>query len=370
VTVHSTSITHRHRAHASDSLLLALSVALMSINVGIVGYGYAGSVIHPALLRAVDGMRLCGVATRDASRRQSAETTQGVPTHASLTDMLNDNQVQVVVVATPHDTHEALVVEALRADRDVVCEKAFALTTASADRMIATARDFGRILTVFQNRRWDGDFLTVKHVIESGMLGSPRFIELSIHTCKTPRAWRTNPERSGGLLFDWGAHLVDQALQLVPARVVSVGGFSISGELNQSESFVRCHMRFETGQVCSVEVSYASYLGRSRWFVLGEKGTLTKDGMDPQEAAIREGRSHPVLENPTHRTHVRGEMAGLTVEMTLDTLPGRWCAFYENLRDAIRRDGELRVRPDEARSVVAVLEAHALACSTGHEIRL
>lgn len=337
------------------------------INVGIVGYGYAGSVIHPALLSAVPGFKLCAVATRDDSRRQLAARQLGVRTFASLTGMLHAEDVQVVIVATPHDSHEALVLESLEARRHVVCEKVAGLTSASVERMCAAAARAGKVFTVFQNRRWDGDFLTVKRAIDSGCIGAPRFLELAVHVHKAPRSWRNDESKSGGLLFDWGAHLVDQVLQLVPSRVVTVGGFRQRAS-GGGETFARCHLRFESGQIASVEVSYMSHIGRSRWFVIGDRGTLIKDGMDPQEAAIRRGRLADASEDPAHRARMRTVVDGLTLDTTIETIPGRWQAFYENLHDALEGKDELRVKPDEARRAVAVLEAHVRAAREGTDV--
>jgi scyllo-inositol 2-dehydrogenase (NADP+) len=337
------------------------------ISVGIVGYGYSGAVLHPALLSKVDGLRLTAVATRAAERRRAAEETHRVSTFSSLTEMLDRSNVQVVVVATPHDTHEALVLEALRGGRHVVCEKVMALTTASADRMIATSQECKKLLTVFQNRRWDGDFLTIKEAVDAGMVGRVQFLEIAIHTHKTPRTWRGSVERSGGLLFDWGAHLVDQALLITGGRVRSVSGLSprLSGAAGaDGETFTRCHIELEGGGACSVEVSYASRLSRAHWYVLGDKGTLVKDGMDPQEAAIRAGRAD-AREDPADRARVRTEVRNLGAELTLDTIPGRWPAFYENLRDALAGRCRLSVDPRESRDVVAVLEAHSHSVRTG-----
>jgi scyllo-inositol 2-dehydrogenase (NADP+) len=137
------------------------------IKVGIVGYGYAGSVVHPSLIEAAEGLELHAIATRDPGRREAAQRRHGVPTFASLDDLLKNSEVELVVVATPHDTHEPLTIEALRAGRSVVCEKVLALSTRAADRMLEAARASGKLFTVFQNRRWDGDFLTVRPAIRS-----------------------------------------------------------------------------------------------------------------------------------------------------------------------------------------------------------
>lgn len=340
------------------------------INVGIVGYGYAGAVIHPALIARVPGLRLRAVATRDETRRRAAAAT-GLLTFATLEDML-ESDVQVVVVATPHDTHEALACAALEARRHVVCEKVMALSAASAERMMSAARQSGCVLTVFHNRRWDSDFLTIRRAIDAGVLGAVHFVEIAVHTHKSPRTWRADAARSGGLLFDWGAHLVDQALRLIDARVVGVSGFrqyrpDASG--CERETMARCHLRFDGGQMASVEVSYASRLSRPRWTIVGARGTLLKDGMDRQEAAIRAGQDPSVVsEDPAQRARVHFDSNGAPVEAVLPEVPGRWLAFYENLHGALRNEEALRVPAREARDVVAVLEAHAKAAREGREI--
>jgi scyllo-inositol 2-dehydrogenase (NADP+) len=336
-----------------------------------VGYGYAGAVLHPALLQAVDGFALRAVMARDAVRRRAAEERHELRAYASIEALLEDPAVELVVVATPHDAHEEAVVRALAAGRHVVCEKVMALSLAAADRMVAAAAHSGTLLAVFHNRRWDGDYATIQRLVRAGTLGSLRWVEIAIHTHKTPRTWRNDPERCGGLFYDWGAHLVDQALQLVPGRAEGVSGFSIwsGGKPGVGrELFARCQIRFDSGQWASLEVSYASRIGKPHWFVVGDRGTLCKDGLDPQEAAIRRGCLADAAEDPGQRARVRAELDGLLVDMLVDTVPGRWTAFYENVRDAIRANAALEASAAQGRDVVAVLEAHARAVRTNTEV--
>ncbi len=336
------------------------------IKVGIVGYGYAGRNFHSYLVKLAQGLQLYAIATRDPERRARASAEQGVKTFATLDEMLEDPEVQLVIIATPHDTHKELAVKALRAGRHVVVDKVMCLTTAEADEMIAEARRNQRMLSVFQNRRWDGDYLTVKKAIETGLLGRPLVFETAVMRYGQPRGWRAVRAQMGGILFDWGAHLVDQALLLVPSKVVSVTGFSQFEQPDTDiESYARCQIRFENGVLYSVEVSNLAHLGKPRWLVLGDKGALVKEGLDPQEAAMNRGEIEKAREDPAYYARVRASLAGQTCDMVLTTLQGDWRKYYQNIANHLLQGEELAVKPEEVRRAVAVLEASKQSAETG-----
>lgn len=339
------------------------------VKVGIVGYGYAGRAFHSYLVSLAEGLELYAIATRDPQRREQAAQDQGVKTFETLEQMLDDPQVQLVVIATPHDTHRDLAVTALRAGRHVVVDKVMALKASEADDMIRASRESGTLLSVFHNRRWDGDYLTVRKALESGLLGEPRLLEVGVYTYVTPRTWRGRRAQMGGILYDWGAHFADQVLRLFPDRLVSVGGFSqFLHPESDIESFARCQMKFEGGLVCSIEVSNQARLGKHHWYVVGSKGALIKDGLDPQEAAMNQKQIERAREDPANRAQVRTELHGQVVDMVLDTIPGNWKAYYQNIAEVLTKGAELAVKPEQVRQVVSVLEAQVKAAETGCEI--
>lgn len=334
------------------------------IRVGIVGYGFAGRGFHARLIGRVSGLQLTAVATRSDERRRQAESELGVATFESLEAMLASGTVDLVVLATPHDVHAEQATAAMAAGKHVVIDKPMALSTAEADRLLAARDRAGVVLSVFHNRRWDWDYLTVKKAIAEGRLGTPYLFETAVLRYKAPRGWR-GLASEGGIIVDWGAHLIDQAFQLVPGPVASV-----SCEIQyrrwgaEAGSYVRLLMRFASGVLYSIEIGNLAAIGKPRWYVLGEDGALIKYGLDPQEPALLAGDITAAAEKPEERAKVVTMVDGMPEEAVLDSVRADWTAYYENVRDAILGHAPLAVRPEEARRVIAALEAAAKSAET------
>ena len=336
------------------------------IQVGIVGYGYAGRAFHAYLIPLANGLKLTGIATRDPARRAAAAADQGVTTYATLSDLLTDDRIQLVVIATPHDSHTELAIQAMDAGRHVVIDKVMCLTAAEADALIAASKRNGVLLSVFHNRRWDWDFLTVKKILADGLIGQPYLIETAVLRYRASRSWRANKAQSGGLLFDWGAHLIDQALQLVPSRPVSVF-CDVQKHLweGDTEDHVKCLIRFENGLLYTAEVGNLARIDKPRWFILGTQGALSKNGLDPQEPPMIRGNIDAAVEPPENRARVVTTLNGLTVDMTVETEKGSWKSFYQNISDVLLHGAELVVKPEGVRTVMAVLDAARESERTG-----
>src|ERR1700759_5072550 len=192
------------------------------IQVGLIGFGFAGRIFHSSALQAVEGLELAAILQRTGSGAAGAFPRARILT--SVEDLLQDSSIRLVVVATPNASHLPVARQCLLADRDVVIDKPFALSSVEAAELIQLARARGRLLSVYQNRRWDGDFLTVRKLLENDRLGRPVMFESHYDRFRQlPRlhAWREDGGPGGGVLWDLGAHLVDQALVLfgVPASV-------------------------------------------------------------------------------------------------------------------------------------------------------
>src|SRR3954447_6073491 len=226
------------------------------IGVGVLGYGYAGRSFHAYLLRFEPRLKLQAVASRAPERRERAEQDYpGVRTYETLEQMLEDSGVQLVIVATPHHVHAEECIRSMDAGRHVVVDKLMCLSTAEADRMIA-ARDRNRVLfSVFHNRRWDGDYLTLRSALASGLIGAPRSFEIGSWRYGAPRNWRGRKAEVGSILHDWGAHFIDQMFQLVPGRAVSVTPRAQSDwpELDV-KSYIGADITFDSGVLYRVEV--------------------------------------------------------------------------------------------------------------------
>ena len=186
-------------------------------NVVVIGYGFAGRCFHAYLVGLASGLNLYGIATSRPEARDQIERDLGVKTFRHFDEVLADPAVDLVVLATPNDLHAPHAIQALAAGKHVVTDKPMCLSMAEADQMIAASQAHDRLLSVFQNRRWDGDFLAVKDALAQGLLGEPFLLEMFWGQYGPPRGWRSIARHGGGKFFDLGAHLVDQALQLIDA---------------------------------------------------------------------------------------------------------------------------------------------------------
>lgn len=341
------------------------------IRVGIVGFGSAGRRFHPYLLGRVPDLRLVAVASRAPERRAQAGRQLGVATFETVDELLERGGVDLVVVATPHATHREIACRVMEAGKHCVVEKIMALNGAEAETMLEASRRNGVLLSVFQNRRWDWDFLTVKKAIHEGLLGAPYLFEIARFGYRQQGGWRGDPAVGGGILFDWGAHFVDQALQLVPARVTSVTcDVQYRGWGERIGSYVRLLMRFATGVLYSIEIGNLARASKPHWFVLGERGALVKHGFDPQEPAMLAGNIEAAQEDPAHRARVTAEVGGLVAEMVVESVRGDWTDYYRNVADALLGRAELIVKPEQAVRGLAVVDAAMRSARTGETTRL
>lgn len=326
--------------------------------VGILGYGFAGRGFHAYLLTHEPRLKLTAVATRDSDRRRQAEADYGVRTFETLEQLLTDGDVDLVIIATPHAVHAQQAVAVMDAGKHCVCDKVMCLTREEADRMIAARDRNGVLFSVFHNRRWDGDYLTISRALQPGLIGAPRYFEIGNWKFGEPRTWRGRKAEAGSLMHDWGAHFVDQMLQLVPGKVTSVAaraqydwpGLDI-------ESYIGADITFENGVLYRIELSNRARLAKPHWYVVGAHGALRKDGVDPQEAAMLAGDIRSATEDPAHYAHVSTTVAGTLAEMRLQTTPGDWTAYYRNIADVLEGKAELAVTAEEARRGVRLLHA-------------
>ena len=342
------------------------------IGVGIVGYGFAGRSFHSYLVRRTRGLELRGVASRDAGRRERASRELGVTAHADAAALLADDSVGVVVLATPHDTHAPLAIQALNAGKHVVVDKPLAITLTEADAMIAASQANGRVLTAFHNRRWDWDFLTIRQALAAGLIGRPYLFESAVLRYRRPRAWRSREDSMGSVLHDWGAHLVDQALKLVPSAPVSVfchfaRPAAAPGEI---ADFGKLLIRFADETLFQIELGYLCRAPKPRWYILGTTGALVKDGLDPQEQALLAGDIDAAREDPRERARLITDLAETSAEVVLDSVRGSWTSYYQNLSDHLNDGAPLAVTAAEARQVVAILEAGARSAALGQVVKL
>lgn len=341
------------------------------LRVALVGYGLAGEAFHAPLIDAVAGLRLAFVVTANAERAAAARRrypgTAVVPDADALWRQARG--IDVVVIASPNRTHVPLGLAALELGLHVVVDKPIAATSADARRLIEAAERAGLILTVFQNRRWDGDFLTLQGLLAEGKLGEVVRFESRFEKWRPePKSgWResTAPEDAGGVLYDLGSHLVDQALVLFgPARAVYAElDRRRPGASMDDDAFVA--LTHGSGVRSHLWMSAVAARPGPRMRVLGTRGAWTKHGLDPQEAALRAGEtpSGPGWGAETESSWGRLALGG-DVRAT-PTVPGDYRAFYALLVRAIRDGGPPPIDPRGALAGLLVIEAALRSAARG-----
>jgi len=341
----------------------------MAIRAGLIGYGLGGAAFHAPLIATTPGLTLQAIVTTNPERRAQAERAYpGVRLLSSADELLTTPRpVDLVVVTTPNRSHIPLAMTALRAGLPVVIDKPIAPTSAAAREAIAEAARRGLMLTVFHNRRWDGDFLTLRRLLAEGALGDVHRFESRYERWRPTgrQNWRelADPEDAGGLLFDLGSHLIDQALVLFgPVE-------SICAEIDRRrprtavDDDVFLALTHRTGVRSHLWMSNGASQAGPRFRVLGSRAGYTKFGLDVQEAALRAGeRPGPGwgIELPERwgQLGVDGDLRPAPTE------PGAYPRFYEGVVAALERGDPPPVAPEDALHVIEVIErARAL---TGH----
>lgn len=339
-----------------------------SIGVGIVGYGLAGRLFHAPYIDGVDGLRIAAIATSDPERHARAATEHpGVTVVDTVDALLARPDVEMVVVASPNRSHVPVGIRALQAGRHVVVDKPIAMDVPEAETLIEAADRAGRILSVYQNRRWDGDFQTVRSLLDDGALGAIDSIEARFERWgSVGEQWRELAGEAGGPLRDLGAHLVDQSLVLFGSarRVFAQMDARRPDSGVEDSTFVAIdHADGVRSRLWTSLI--ASYTG-PRLRIRGLGGEYVKDDLDPQEvqllAGMRPGDPGFGDEAPGRWGRV---YAGDGSVRTVPTGRGDYRAFYELFRDAVRGVGERPVDPADSVRGLRVLEAAERSARTG-----
>lgn len=325
------------------------------IRLGLIGYGYAGKTFHTPLIRATPGLQLAAVASRDAGKVHA--DLPEVRVYETPAALIADDRLDVVVIATPNDTHAPLAAEALRAGRHAVIDKPMALDLAEARALVAIADASPGQLSVFHNRRWDSDYLAVKQAIDEGMIGEVMHFESHIDRYRPAvrDRWRESADPGAGIWYDLGPHLVDQALQLfgLPDRVQASLAIQRDGGLSDDWAHVR--LDYGARQV----ILHAGMLvagGARRFMVHGTHGSLVKTGADRQEAQLLAGLTPGAAgwgedSDPLSVIDAHGH------ERALPVAAGDQRRYYAALRDVLTDEAPWPVAPVEALAVMAVIDA-------------
>ena len=322
------------------------------IRCAVIGYGGAFNMgkAHSEWINAASGLRAVAACDLDPKRRAAAR--QDFPefrTYARVGNLLKDPEVDLCVVITPHNTHARLAVQCAQAGKHVVVEKPMCLSAAEATQMIQAARKAGVTLTVFHNRRHDGDYKAIKKAIDDGRIGQAFHVEMWGGSYGRPGTWwRSSKRVSGGHFYDWGAHYVDWLLNVMaPRQVVGVAGrfHKLVWHHVTNEDHVEAWIRFDDGAVADVQFSSIACADKPRWRILGTQGAIVDRWGGQFELTS-------VVKGVPMRAEVRYQESD-------------WPAYYQNLANHLLRGQELEVKPEEAARVISIMEAAERSSRSG-----
>jgi len=327
------------------------------VRCGLLGYGPTFNMGkgHGDWINATPGLRAVAACDIDPARTAAAKKElPGLRTFASLNAMLKMKDLDLIVNILPHHLHAETSLAALRAGKHVISEKPFCITTAEATAMIRAARKSGVCLSVFHNRRWDGDYLAIRDILDRGLVGDVFQIEAFTGNYSRPGTWwRSDKMISGGALYDWGAHFTDWILRLVDKRVTQVTGFFHKRLWSHvtNEDATQAILRFEGGEVADLQESSLAAVAKPKWRILGTLGGLVADGGETID--------------------VTSFASGVRFEGKVPGKPSYGCAeYYRNVADHLLMGEPLAVTAEQAREVIAVIETAERSSAEGRSLPL
>ncbi len=334
----------------------------MKKNLVVIGYGGMGGGFHCKNALSSDVVHLSGIYDIDPEKSALA-ASRGIRAYTSLDEVLSDESVDIVTVAVPNDSHLPIVKRALLSGKHVICEKPVALSSSELEEMIAASKASGALFTVHQNRRWDIDYLAMQKLTDDGTIGTPLRLESRIHGSRgIPSDWRGEVEHGGGMILDWGVHLIDQMLLVFRGqRVVRIACECTHITNDRVDDGFYLTMTFDSGAVAFVEVGTYNFIALPRFYMKAEKGSAMITDWREETRVVRCKHWHesdviPVA-TAAGLTKTMAPRDSVTVdEFTLPRPTSDVHDFYRNFCAAIDGKETPFVTHEEMRRVVRVME--------------
>lgn len=332
------------------------------INAAVIGYGGMGGW-HADRISKMEKFNLAGVYDIKPERNAIAEE-KGFHAFSSLEELLADESIEVVTIATYNDVHKEIAIRAMEAGKNVISEKPVTLSVTDLDEMIAASERTGKLFTVHQNRRWDSDYLTAKKIYDEGTLGKTFRIESRVQGSRgIPGDWRGIKKHGGGMVLDWGVHLLDQALTMNDNnKLVSVYATLTNITNFECDDGFYVTLTFENGLEYFVEVTTNNFINLPLWYILGENGTAAIDDWDQNGKIVMvedwENRDAvPVLAGQGLTKTMAPRTKDSIKEFPLPKQHGEWTEYYENIYDVIRNGAGQIVTHRQMRRCLSLIEA-------------
>lgn len=345
------------------------------IGVGFIGYGGMAGW-HANFLRDIKGIKTLAAYDIDPARVKAA-TADKLTGYSKLDDLLGDKKINLVIVATPNDVHKELSVAAMNAGKNVVCEKPVAMNEGELDEMIAASARNKVLFTVHQNRRWDRDYRVAKKIYEDGMIGNVFNIESRLHgTGGVCHGWRGVAKQGGGMLYDWGVHLIDQLLWMLPGKIDHVYCQQFSIKTHGCDDYFKLSIKFKSGLNCLVEVGTYCVRGLPRWYINGDEGGVTINGFDGVAGGItrtlrlKEKFEAAIVQTAAGPTRTFAPQPPETmVDSELPPVETDLKDYFNNIRDVIEGKAEQIVKHKELKRVMRVIDTAFESARSGKSIQ-
>lgn len=333
--------------------------------MGIIGFGSMARQ-HYQMLTGYDRVKIKGVFDLDQNACDHA-TERGLEVYPSQEAILSDAEIDIILVATTNDAHKAVIIDALHAGKHVLCEKPVTVSSEELLEIMDVVKETGKVFTIDQNRRTNRDFVLMKRKVEEGIIGQPYVIESRVEGSRgMPSGWRTLKSLGGGMMLDWGVHLIDQLMYMIPQKVTQVYCKMLSVQYPEVDDNFHLMMTFEDGLTTIVEVGTNHYIPHPRWYVMGEKGTLQIDSWDCEGKIVRctdtevewEEEIFYTMAGPTKTMAPRNDNCTETIPLSLpEGVTDDVTVVYNQFIDAIEGKAKLTITPQQALRVMYVMEA-------------
>jgi scyllo-inositol 2-dehydrogenase (NADP+) len=331
------------------------------IDVGLIGFGLAGRAFHAQVIHATPGLRLAAILQRRGS--EAAEKYPDARVVRSVEEFLDIRDIRLVVIATPNETHAPIARQCLAAGREVVVDKPFATTLKEAEELVELARKWGRLISVYQNRRYDGDFQAIRQLVSDGTLGRIVRFETNYDRFRPdlkPGAWRERVGPGSGILFDIAPHLIDHALVLFGLPEAVTADVRLERPASVVDDSFDLMLHFPAGMRAVLRSTMLAMAPRPRFVLHGTRGAFFKQTFDPQEINLRRGyipKDGPWGGEPQEDWGVLTTMENdVVTKRSVPSSTGDYRDYYANVRDAILGRATLAVSPEYALDVMRVLE--------------
>lgn len=335
----------------------------MGHKLAIIGFGGMGAWHWKNISEKIDAITVKGVwDVREEARKKAEEN--GLYAYSSLEELLKDEEVDLVTVATPNDFHKPLVIDCLLAGKHVICEKPVALNSEELEEMIRVSEETGRLFSVHQNRRWDKDFCIVKEILDKELIGKPYFIESRVQGSRgAMHGWRGHRINGGGMLLDWGVHLIDQMLTMIDSPLVCVDAHLQSIFSEEVDDNIKLFLSFENGISALLEMATNCFINHPRWHVSCTDGTaVVKDwsceGRMVQLATDAEMEwADDIVYTEAGPTRTMVPRPEFTMkELPLPSVETDWSEYYKNIVDVLDHGAKLLVTPKQVLRVMRVVD--------------